>query len=235
MTKTGQANSYRDALALAAANLLAADVSRCAVRAEAESIAGTASPGCEGEVGLTYLGERCRVRLKAGAPPEVEVVKHSDGSRLAPADALVVLHYLLTATGSPLVGKSVSFQELWGGRVYIDAFRRRAIQPWVQLVGRCGPAAASARQTLAEGAASLGAAFGATGDLSLVVPIFPRLRLTYVYWEGDEELEPSGNILFDAGANDYLPTEDLAYVASVPIWRLGRIVQAAASIPPQEN
>lgn len=162
---------------------------------------------------------------RTGVSPTVQVLGQASESQLSPADQLVILHYLLTARGLPRAGKSISFQELWGGRVYIDAFRRRAIVPWIQLFTKCGGTAASALDKLRGAMPKLGARRGSLGDFSIIVPVFPRLELTYVYWEGDEELEPSGNILFDAGANDYLPTEDLAYVASVPVWRLGEIIR----------
>ncbi len=210
------------AISLARRNLLAAELPKCASRAGAEF---TELSGSESEVRLAYLGEQCRVFVSRGGVTPVLVTRLADDTPLSPADTLVILHYLLAARGGPPVGKSVTFQELWGGSIYIDAFRRRAIQPWIQLVSGCGgAAAASAKERLAGIVECLGATVGGLGDLSISVPILPRLRLAYVYWEGDDELPASGNILFDAGSNDYLPTEDLAYVASVPIWRLGKIL-----------
>jgi len=36
--------------------------------------------------------------------------------------------------------------------------------------------------------------------------------ITFVLWRGDEEIPPSGNVLFDASIPSYLPVEDIAVV-----------------------
>ena len=44
--------------------------------------------------------------------------------------------------------------------------------------------------------------------------------MAVVIYEGDEEFSASANVLFDAAASNYLPTEDLAVLGGVLASRL---------------
>ncbi|MBM4467033.1 MAG: DUF3786 domain-containing protein, partial [Chloroflexi bacterium] len=58
------------------------------------------------------------------------------------------------------------------------------------------------------------------GDASFLFPMFPRLRLAVVLYLADEEFPASANVLFDAAAGHYLPTEDLAVLGGMLTGRL---------------
>jgi hypothetical protein len=60
----------------------------------------------------------------------------------------------------------------------------------------------------------------AHGDISYEIPVFPRLRLLYILWRGDEEFPANGTILFDRYANAYLHTEDFAFIAGMTVGAL---------------
>ncbi len=64
-------------------------------------------------------------------------------------------------------------------------------------------------------ALSLGGVSENFGDLSFSFQALPRFYLIAVYWGGDEEFPPSSQVLFDASANHYLPTDVCAFVGSV--------------------
>ena len=53
------------------------------------------------------------------------------------------------------------------------------------------------------------------GDAAFLFPMFPRLRLAVVLYLADEEFSASANVLFDAAAGHYLPTEDLAVLGGM--------------------
>ena len=74
-------------------------------------------------IGLAYWGRALAVLWPAG------VVRAVSGERLSAAVQLVVLHYLVTADGSRVADRWLSFRELPDGRVYDAAFRRRACLP----------------------------------------------------------------------------------------------------------
>jgi len=71
----------------------------------------------------------------------------------------------------------------------------------------------------------LGGRISSLGDICVTIPVFPSIPLTFVLWLGDEEFPPSGNILFDASAPFYLPTEDYAVLAGLTVYELKKTVK----------
>ena len=126
---------------------------------------------------------------------------------------ILVLHYLVKATGLVPGGRLVSFQELPGGFLYAGPFAGRAVQPLTRAFGDSGAA------LLAAGAA-LGGRAVSMGDAGVELPALPLVPLTMVIWQGDEEFPASGNILFDASAPVHLSTEDCVVLAETAVRRL---------------
>ena len=118
------------------------------------------------------------------------------------------LHYLLTADGRPLTGEWVSFRELPDGLFYQQAFRQRSLLP---LEGKFG----HNRPAFERAATALGGEKLDLADSSFRFSALPRVPLAALLWMGDEEFPPSVQILFDASAGGYLPTEDLAMVGGM--------------------
>ena len=58
------------------------------------------------------------------------------------------------------------------------------------------------------------------GDISYKVRFINDTYVVFVLWEGDEELEPSGNILFDSNISYYFNAEDLAVVPEIILLNL---------------
>lgn len=165
----------------------------------------------EGFFMVPYLGEEYRVYFPSGA------VEKADGTGpVPPAEQIPLLHYLTTASGTPLGGRQISFKELWGGQIYIDPFNRRALAPMLKAFG-------ASPSLLLEAARLLGGKEAGQGDVAATITVLPRVPVTLVIWGGDEEFPPSGTILFDATANEYLPTEDLVYITAACVYRLMKI------------
>ncbi|MFC2012471.1 DUF3786 domain-containing protein, partial [Chloroflexota bacterium] len=61
------------------------------------------------------------------------------------------------------------------------------------------------------------------GDAAVTINAFSRVPVTIVLWQGDEELAPQGNMLFDASISDYLSTEDVTVLCEIITWRLIRL------------
>lgn len=154
------------------------------------------------------------------------VVSYPNGSVTIPGKTedvplnvkILILHYLINANGAPLLNKWISFKELPDGAIYIDPFTRRSIQPMLKYF-------AEKQDAFVDVAKTLGAKEESLGDTSLTIFVFPKVPITYVIYSGDDEFPASGNILFDASASNYLPTEDYAIVSSLVIFKLGAIVQ----------
>ncbi len=159
------------------------------------------------EFAVPFLNQEHRVRYPSGE------VYLAQGGTAQIANKILILHYLEQAEGVPLHHKWISFKEIPGGQIYINPFYNRAIRPLVNLFGR------DPQGMIAAGLA-LGGKRESLGDASVVVPVFPMVPVAYVIWEGDEEFEPSGNILFDESASQYLPLEDYAVIAGAVVFEL---------------
>jgi hypothetical protein len=163
---------------------------------------------------LEYLGQTVSIRF-----PDINIT--AVGPSLTVRDRLVILHYLDTATGSPLTGKPITFKELPEGGVYYPTFVQRAIKP-VLMNFEQEP------QRLLATAAFYGGVPAETGDVAVMINALPRVPLTLVIWQGDEELPAEGSILFDRSITGYLPTEDITVLCEIIAWRLVKQAKEAA-------
>ena len=125
-------------------------------------------------------------------------------------DRILILHYLDKASGSPISGKMVGFDELVGARFYGRPFRERVELPLVR-------AFASRPGSLLEIARDLGGSATSYGDCSVLLRPFPRVPLAFILWHGDDEVPANGKMLFDAATEDYLSVEDLTALGETVI------------------
>jgi hypothetical protein len=120
-------------------------------------------------------------------------------------------HYSL-ANPIESMGTLVKYKDLPGGYAYEDAFIKRAIDPIVEVFGE-------EPKNLLGAVDLLGGTRLTLGDASLEIPALKGIPLTYILW-GKEEFPASANILYDASASSYLPTEDLAVLGELSTLRL---------------
>lgn len=114
---------------------------------------------------------------------------------------LVVLHYLLEAQPSGIVGQWVSEQEIPGGSLFFRGPHAFHTGPLVELFGT--------RPALFTAAAEkLGGMRVASGDLAYRLWALPRIPLLFVLWEGDEEFPAVVHVRFDASIQNQLHTLD---------------------------
>ncbi len=157
---------------------------------------------------LPYLNRRYLVNHSSG-----EVKNMVDGSGVAPHLHIMFLQYLSGADGTPLRNEWITFKELSGGDIYREPYRKRALSPLLRYFG------SQPDKFMEVGLALSGERYN-FGDLSLLMRPFPRIPLVFVLWQGDEEFPASSNILFDATANNYLPTENYALLPGLIIWEM---------------
>jgi hypothetical protein len=48
----------------------------------------------------------------------------------------------------------------------------------------------------------------------------PRVPITFILWEGDDEFPPSIKILFDPSITGYLPLEDISVISKLASTRI---------------
>ena len=106
----------------------------------------------------------------------------------------------------------VKYKDIPGGYAYEDAFSKRGIEPIAEIFGE-------KPKKLVDAANLLGGIKLTLGDASVEIPALRGIPLAYVLWS-KEEFPASANILYDASASNYLPTEDLAVLGELSTLRL---------------
>jgi len=164
--------------------------------------------GSQKEIVIEYLNHSYHITM-----PNVEVLL-ADSKEVVPIrDRVLILHYLLSAKGTPIANKLIAFKELPGGDNYSRTFSKRAIEPLVEHFGE-------RPHLLIDIAGKPGGHTVAYGDVAVTVNAFNRVPITIVLWQGDEEFPAQGDILFDAAISDYLSTYDVTVLCESIIWKL---------------
>ncbi len=202
---------YDEALAGLAARDLA---ERCAAAGYAFHETGIEIPFLDRQYLLCRTGSSFVLRS-----PGEEVATENAGSLTAEQqeehlrDRILILHYLLKASGAPVSGNMVSFDQLAGARFYGSTFRGRVELPLVR-------AFASRPALLVETAGKLGGSRAEHGDCSILLHPFPRVPFAFILWQGDDEVPANGKVLWDASAEDYLSAEDLTVLGETLVRKL---------------
>jgi hypothetical protein len=197
-------DDYKTAIALAVEQLTLINPKRLENRTGAQYFA---EAGHEGLL-VPYFGQERRITW-----PEVSVTPGSGPGDISLPEQILILHYLLHASGEPLTGQSIDFRQVPEGGFYWSAFVSRAKKPLLETFGHD-------LALYAEVAASLGGEPQPLGDAAARFLAFPRVPITHVLWGGDEEFPPEANILFDETIPQYFPTEDIAALSGASVYRL---------------
>ena len=198
-------DDYKAAIALAAAELKQINPQRLKNRTGCEYFSEV---GKEGLL-VPYFGQIRRVSW-----PEMMVTPVEGAGEVILTEQILILHYLLHATGAPLTGQTIDFRQVpAGGSFYWSAFVSRAKKPLVATFGHD-------LELYLKVAASLGGEVLPLGEAAARFRAFPLVPVTHVLWRGDEEFPPEANILFDETIPQYLPTEDIAALAGASVYRL---------------
>ncbi|MCX7670401.1 MAG: DUF3786 domain-containing protein [Anaerolineae bacterium] len=196
---------FQHALERARADWAAADPARCAALAD-----GRLTPA---GILVPFFGWPHLVTHPQGA---VRVVAAAEPPRDAHVSIqIVLLHYLLTADGTPPADRWITFRELPDGLFYAQAFASHAEGVLAEKLG-------AHLGRFKQAAEALGGTPLDLADAAYRFQAFPRLAVAALLWEGDEDFPPQARILFDAHAGHYLPTEDLAGVGDWLAHRLTR-------------
>jgi hypothetical protein len=149
--------------------------------------------------------------------PQGSALQQSDQEDADVATRILLLHYLLTADGTPLSDRWIAFRNLPGGLGYDAAFQRRTNL-------RLAHAFGTNQQAFVKAAQALRGERLTFGDASFLFRALPRIWLAVILHLKDEEFPASANVLFDAAASHYLPSEDLAVLGGI---LAGRLIKAA--------
>ncbi len=204
MTVLLKQDNYPLARRLGLEALLQADL-----RERAQKCGGAfeAGPGGQGVLRLRYLARGISLRFPEGK------IEASPGESVSPREEILILHYIATATGTPVTGRWISFSEIPGGSIYHPVFLKRCRDPLIQFAG-------AAPEILLSGAADMSVEPLGIGDAGLKITAFPRVPIGLILWRGDADFPPDGNVVLDASVSGYLPLEDTVILAETVIWKI---------------
>jgi hypothetical protein len=113
---------------------------------------------------------------------------------------LAVLWYLGKAKNIPASGHMISPASLSGGEIFQ---RGSHVLPLDQIAARYG----GDFEGFYKRGAELGGQHMEYGDVSLRLFPFPRVPVTIILWEADEEFPARADMFFDATCEQHLPTD----------------------------
>jgi hypothetical protein len=176
------------------------------------------------KAGVDYDGKRFRVpffnRVFLVHYPEVTVVDEAASRTADQWLAIIVLHYLIQADGTPVADEWIAYRQLPGASFFERRFLQMAVQPLLRAFDNDVEAFKRA------GAAVGGIPITRTGDAAFKFIALPRLPMACIFYQGEEGIPSSVNVLFDAAAENYLPTEDLSVVG---VYLVGAMKKAKAA------
>ena len=157
---------------------------------------------------LSFFSERCRISRGTG-----EIT--GEGEREIPVtERLTIMHHLrYCKTFAEEGSKMVPFREIREAAVFERAYERSALEPLKKhFAGR--------PQELLKAGLKLGGVREKYGDVSVTLYAFPKISLTYIFWDKDEEFPPSANILFQDTIAQWTHPESVPTLAQIGTERL---------------
>lgn len=139
-------------------------------------------------------------------------LKDSAVPSIAPSLYCILSGYV-KARPVPEIHQLISFEQLQGGRIYHNAFTRRATQPLEKAFGY-------SPLTLCEASRPFDAVKLDYGDCSVKVYSLPLVPIIILLWSESSEFPASANVLFDSSVHNYLSTEQIAMLSELTIKRL---------------
>jgi hypothetical protein len=160
---------------------------------------------------IQYLNRSYQLAISTG-----EISLKDKEENVPIKDQILILHYLIQAKGTPFTNKVITYGQIEGGKFYVPAFIKRNIDPLLKSFSH-------RPELLIEVAQKMGGTKAAYGDISVSIDAFPRVRIFFILWKGDDEVPPNGTILFDGNIPHYLTSEDVCVLTETLVWKLVRM------------
>lgn len=163
------------------------------------------------KAGVEFSKETSTLKIKSlDKIIELTYPAYEPKEKLEDWHALILLHYLDIADGTPVYSKAVHFGELRDGLIRGVRFDKTAEKELARFLANKKP------EEVIEICKSLdGEIIKSKFDLSVVFPLFPNYPVTLNIWFADEEFEAVGQILVDKSSDNYLTIEDAVLVGEL--------------------
>jgi hypothetical protein len=145
--------------------------------------------------------------------------KSSKGANVTLVAKIIILHYI-NGTGDSLPGvDKISYGDIPGLAGYLNVFNQRVARPIITAFG-------FDKHVFLETGMAMGGIAEEYGDASFTLYALPRIPITFILWEGDEEFQPSLKILFDPSITGRLPLEDITVISKLASTRIIKEVRS---------
>ena len=149
---------------------------------------------------------------------EKKVLLAERSSQAGFTEELCILTYLINSQDLPAANKLSTAHALPGGQFFFRGPHKLATEKLEEIFGQCP-------ERLYDVMDEFGAKRREFGDACIELYVLPRIPLTIVIWQGDEEFGARASILFDETAAAQLPLDALWAAVNLAIKAL---VRAAA-------
>jgi len=195
--------TYKKVYDAACERLLGSDIERQLKNAALQYEAG----GGTFTVAIPFFDEAISLEL-----PKF-VFKSAQGNNITLVTKIIILHYINTANDSLPGGSIVAYEDIPGCRHYRPVFEKRVAKPLQSAFGRD-------RYAFLEAGMAMGGKKEEYGDASITLCALPRVPITFILWEGDEEFAPLVRVHFDPSIPGYLPLEDVVVISKLAAARI---------------
>jgi len=165
----------------------------------------------DGAFEMHMMGQRVLVSW-----PEGNVTFPDSARTISEYSSILLLRYLLDGRCVESGGKFLAYQEMPWGEVYFAQFRGRCI---LRLAFGFG----HDPERFSRACAALGGMPVPMADRAFEIPFLEKLRVRLLLWEGDEEFQPSAQILFSDNFPLAFSAEDMAVVGDVLLSEMKKI------------
>lgn len=146
-------------------------------------------------------------------PEKRTIVALAEGKRVSFQAGLVLLNYLIHASGEGISGKMVAARELSGGELFFNGPHALSTEPILQRF------ACNGKELLAL-AQAMGATSRTGGDACFRLWALPNIMVEYTLYEKDDEFPADLSITFDAHADRHLPLDSIWALVNIITHRL---------------
>ena len=167
--------------------------------------------------GKVLIGLLLMERVYQITYPEGEVICRDDPGPVDVMKKAILLRYLNNAKEASGEEKLIGFNELPSGSFYNPAFSQSVVKPFVDFFGK-------EPQKLKWTAKRLGGTEVPFGDVGVKIPFLPKVKISFIIWQGDDEFSPQGKILFNSHIASYLSTEGIVIASAMTFNELRSII-----------
>lgn len=165
----------------------------------------------DGILSVELLGETFIIKERG------KNITASSGREPKISEKILLLHYLVTADGSPLTREEVTLENIPGAAFYYLTYKARSIDLIIKKF-------ASTPADFIKVAQKIG--FNPVKDgrqYRLKSLALPNVPVSFVLWESDNSKEPAMEtlkVLYDTGITRYLPLEDIIIITEMIAHRI---------------